>query len=92
MTEKQYKRYQEIETEIKDTKCFLGWCGNKYHSYQGKYPFIVRMLRKGFALVAKRPWKNIDEATYYIPQELQKRIIDVMEQYIDEKEQEKNEI
>lgn len=92
MTEKQYKRYQEIETEIKDVKHFLGWCGNKYHSYQDKYPFILRILKKGFALVVKSHWKNIDEATYYIPQELQKRIIDVIEQYIDEKEQEKNEI
>ena len=92
MTEKQYQKYQAIETEIKDVKRFLGWCGNKYHSCQGKYPFMVRMLRKRFALVDKRPWKNIDDATYYIPQELQKRIIDVIEQYVDEKEQEKNEI
>jgi hypothetical protein len=94
MTEKQYKRYQEIEAEIKDTKNFLGWCGNKYKSctYSGKYPFILRILRKGFALTAKKPWNSIDEATYYIPQELQERIIKVIEQYVDEKEQEKNEI
>lgn len=94
MTEKQYKRYQEIEAEIKDTKNFLGWCGNKYKSctYSGKYPFILRILHKGFALIAKKPWNSIDEATYYIPQELQERIIEVIEQYVDEKEQEKNEI
>lgn len=94
MTEKQYKRYQEIEAEIKDTKKFLEWCGNKYHhfTYSGKYPFILRILRKGFALVAKKPWSSIDEATYYIPQELQERVINVIEQYIDEKEQEKEEI
>lgn len=92
MTERQYKRYQEIEAEIEDTKKFLSWCGNKYRSYSGKYPFILRILRKGFALTAKRPWHSIDEATHYIPQELQERIIEVMEQYIDEKEQEKSEI
>jgi hypothetical protein len=92
MTERQYKRYQEIEAEIKDTKNFLSWCGNKYNSCWGKYPFILRVLRKGFALIAKKPWNSVDEATYYIPQELQERIIEVMEQYIDEKEQEKNEI
>lgn len=92
MTERQYKRYQEIEAEIKDTKNFLGWCGNKYHSYSGKYPFILRMFRKGFALIVQRPWASHDESTYYIPRELQERIIEVMEQYIDEKEQEKNEI
>ena len=92
MTEKQYKRYQEIEAEIKDTKKFLAWCGNRYHSYQGKYSFILRILRKGFALISQKPWSSIDESTYYIPRELQEQIIEVIERYIDEKEQEKNEI
>lgn len=92
MTEKQYKRYQEIEAEIKDTKKFLAWCGNKYHSYNGKYPFILEKLRRGFALIVQRPWSNDIESKCYIPNELQRRIIEVVEQYIDEKEQEKNEI
>ena len=92
MTEKQYKRYQEIEEEIKDTKKFLAWCGNKYHSFNGKYPFVLKMLRRGFALITQRPWSADLESTYCIPQELQQRIIEVMEQYVDEKEQEKNEI
>lgn len=93
MTEEQFNRYEFISKEIKPIKDFLFWCGNKYAHWAGsQYDFGIVCAFQRFALRMKRRSSSDKENTYDIPWELQDRIIDVIEQYVDEKQKELEEI
>jgi hypothetical protein len=94
MTEKQFAKYKKIQEELEPIKEFLFWCGNRYHNNcVGKYHFKIGTYRKHFAL--KRiglAGGVVADDTFEMPYELQNRIVEVIEQYCDEKQKELDEI
>lgn len=87
MTEQQYKEYKEIKEEIEHIKRFLSWCGDKYRMNSiGRHRFSIMTFKDKFSL--KRVWHcaTENENTFDIPLELQKRIVKVVEDYVEEKE------
>ena len=93
MTEEQYKKYQALTQEIKPVKEFLSWCGDKYRERAiGQYSFCIKVFGKKFSFRASRHWCSETDNTFDIPFELQSRIVAVVEQYMDEKEKELEDI
>ena len=90
MTNEQYEKYKEIEKEIKPVKDFLFWSGMRYKNktITGFYKFSIKRIKMNFSLYIHRYFCSIPENTYELPIELQNRIIEVIEKYVDEKEQE----
>ena len=92
MTEEQYKKYTDIKNEIKSLKNFLSYCGNKYRTKMtNQHRFSIKTfksIKDKFFLYEKNGWGSMEDNTYEIPQELQKRIIEVVERYVEEKEKE----
>lgn len=90
MTDKQFEKYKKLKEEIQPLKNFLYWCGNKYHcDIVGRYQ--TRILKKKFRI--GRVGSGFMESTEVeLPQELQSRIIEVIEQYVDEKQKQLDEI
>lgn len=89
MTKEQYEKYQQIESEIKPIRAFLLWCGDKYRDKtSGRYPFSIKTLCKRFAVKAERRWSTESDNEFKIPEELQRRIIKVTEEYLEEREKE----
>lgn len=90
MTEEQYKKYTDIKNEIKILKDFLYFCGDKYRAEmttQHKFSIkFFKSIKDKFFLQEKLSMSNND--TYELPKELQKRIIEVVEQYVEEREKE----
>ncbi len=84
MTEKQFERYKEIVEEIKVLKELLGFCGNR-HRVNGLCHYVMKIFKKEIMLGRETIYfdKPIN-----VSDELQERIIDVIEQYVDEKEKE----
>ena len=90
MTEIQYKQYKELQGKIEPLKDFLHWCGNKYR-YNGVGQYETRILKKKFC-VGRIGYGAINSTEVELPLELQERIIAVIEQYVDEKQKELDEI
>lgn len=92
LTTEQYEKYKEIQEEIKPVKKFLEWCGtDKYKCKNvGKYRFSLRALfeSRSVALYRNTHFGTLSDNTYEIPEELQNRIIAVVENYVEEKEKE----
>ena len=89
MTEQQYFEYQKKKKELQPIKDFLFWCGDKYRQSMGCYDskIIVDKLlfgRIGFGAIAS--------CSFPMPRELRDRVIKVVEQYVDEKELELQDI
>lgn len=83
MTEQQYQEYQRKKRELDPIKDFLFWCGKKYRCSLGDYDckiIVDKMLfgRVGFGAIASH--------NFVMPKELKDRVIAVVEQYVDEKE------
>lgn len=89
MTKEQFEFYRKIENEIEDIRKFLFWCGKRYH---GKCvsKFGFNFLTKGKELFIHRnsSLSTSEENIFNIPIKLQERIIEVVENYLDEKEEE----
>ena len=93
MTEEQYKKYQALTQEIKPVKEFLSWCGDRYRERAiGQYSFRIKVFGKKLSFRASRHWCSETDNTFDIPFELQSRIVAVVEQYMDEKEKELEDI
>lgn len=93
VTEEQYKKYQKIEKETAPIKDFLEWSGKKYkNKMTSLYRFSIKTFGAKFGLYMHRLFCTIPENEFELPVELQDRIIEVLENYVDEKEQEKAEI
>ena len=89
MTKEQFELYSKIEYEIKDVRNFCFWCGNKYRNkYINKNRFNIVTKFKNIFLYKKSHVNTKEENTFNIPIELQERIIEVVENYLDEKEEE----
>ena len=87
MTEKQYEQYREIKKEIDNLKSFLFDCGVKYRKTTGRFP--TKLIRRGEKV---KMYNGCDCRECDISPTLQKRIIATIEQYLDEKHEELNQI
>lgn len=89
MTEEQYKKYGKLFSELQSVKTFLSWCGDRYKDQAvNKYRFKIITKAKNFFLYRKWYSANMEENTFEIPEDLQKRIVLVVEKWVDEKEKE----
>ena len=79
MTREQYKKYDKILEELRPVK----WYKDKSVS---KYRFRIITKAKQFFLYKDIYFARDKEIE--IPKDLQKRIVEVIEQWVDEKEQE----
>ena len=90
MTEKQFDKYKELQEKIEPLKDFLFWCGNKYHCGSvSKYG--MRIIKKKFC-IGRVGFGVIKSTEINLPSELQDRIIEVIENYVDEKQKELDKI
>lgn len=90
MTQEQFKKYRAIEEEIKPLRKFLFWCGNRYKEpLVGKKPFFIKTAFKNFYLYRRFPGAIASDNAFEIPYDLQCRLVKVMEEYLDEREKEK---
>lgn len=88
MTQEQFIKYERISKDIAEIESFLGWCGKKYHCrYVREYP--IKLIKRKFSIGLIGSIKDTEIA---IPKDLQDRIIDVIENYVDEKHKELEEI
>ncbi len=86
MTDKQYKKYKDIEEEIKPIETFL----KGFNTRSKSYPTLFFTKPK---LKFKRKQTYIpDVCEIEISYELQSRILEVIGQYIAEKEKEQREL
>lgn len=92
MTEKQYKDYEKIRAEIEPLKDFLFWCGNKYHcpSVSNYNCRIITKLKR--FLIGRTGYGCIPNEEVELPRVLQLKIIQVIEDYVAEKEKEMEEL
>ena len=86
MTDEQFEKYQTLKNEIEPIKEFLEWCGKRYRCY-GVHPYPMRLIKKKFSIGAIGN-SLLDSTIVKLPIELQDRIIDVIEEYFDEKQKE----
>lgn len=87
MTKEQYKKYDKIQEELRPVKWFLNWCGDRYKDKSvSKYRFRIITKVKQFFLYKDIYFARDKEIE--IPKDLQKRIVEVIEDWVDEKEQE----
>lgn len=90
MTKEQFEKYEQIEDELKPIKIFLSLCGRKYHDkYASNYLSRLRYYKVPKFKIYPKHHTLGESVTFDIPKELHDRIIDVIEQYVDEKEKEK---
>lgn len=87
MTEKQHKQYEEIKKEIDNLEVFLFSCGEKYRKTNGR--FFTKLIKRGKRV---KMYNGCNCCEYEISPTLQKRIIATIEQYVDEKHEELNQI
>lgn len=93
MKKEQYEQYKKINDEIEHLKSFLMWCGKRYKDkFVGEYPFQIDAKTKKINLRSMLQFCSIPDNTYEISVELQNRIIETIEKYVDEKEQELQDI
>ncbi|MEE1011197.1 MAG: hypothetical protein U0L11_04070 [Acutalibacteraceae bacterium] len=86
MTGEQFTKYQSLKKEIEPLISFLKWCGKRYKNHiVDKFP--IRLIKKEFR-IGRKGVGAIEDTIVEIPFELQDRIVDVIEQYIDEKQNE----
>lgn len=80
MTDKQYKRYAEIEEELESIRLFIK--GYKHT----KLPFIKLFFAKPKFRLKRKQYSLCDAYDITVSGALQEKIIAVIEQYVDEKE------
>jgi hypothetical protein len=86
MTDKQYKKYKEIEEEIKPIQTFVkGFCTRSSSC-------ATLIFTKPKFKFKRRQTCVPDVCEIEISNELQNRILKVIKQYIDEKEKEQKEL
>ena len=89
MTKEQYEKYKKLDNELKDIRDFCFWCDKKNKKYDVCKRYFMLLVKRKKIFFYKLRYLSTDELnTYYIPLDLQDRIIDVVESYLDEKEEE----
>lgn len=92
MTEQQYKDYERISKELKPIKDFLFWCGERYKE-KSVSKYECRLITKAKEiLIGRKGYGGIPSTEVPLPEELQDRIIEVVEDYVAEKEKELEQI
>lgn len=86
MTESQYKEYTKIKAEIAPERELLFWCGNRYANKLGFCYHIRAMLRRRKLMLERIGYGAIDSEEYELPRDLQDKLIQVMEDWLSEKE------
>ena len=89
MTKEQFGKYAEIEKELRPIRDFLFYCGNRYHEKGVSYCLSRLIIKRSFWIGTRR---LMDNKEFDVPRDLHDKIIDTIEQYIDEKEKELQEI
>lgn len=97
MTRDDYEKYKKLNEEIENIKNFLFYCGKRYRCklFFTRYLFDllpIKGFNKYFKLRNKCGDLSDGNDIYDIPRDLQERIIDVVEDYVDEKERELEEL
>lgn len=90
MTDEQFNKYQSLKKEIEPLKNFLHWCGKRYRC-KGISQYHMRLIKRKFN-IGRKGIGLIESTIVDIPFDLQDRIIDVIEDYVDEKNKELDEI
>lgn len=89
MTEEQYKKYENLRSELQPVKTFLSWCGDRCkNQVTSKFQFKIITKAKNFFLYRKWHAGTVEGNTFEIPEDLQKRIVTVIEDWVEEKENE----
>ena len=83
MTEQQYYEYQKKKKELDEIKDFLFWCGKRHRKCLGEYDSKIIVDKLLFGRVG---FGAIGSQNFVMPRELRDRVIAVVEQYVDEKE------
>ncbi len=96
MIKEQIEKYHEIEKEIQPLKDLMGWCGDKYRipGVSAYRLFLIKIF--GVIPVFLRNkilFSSIDDGSpVVIPKELQAEIVAVIENYIERREKEMEEL
>lgn len=86
MTDKQYKKYKEVEEEIRPLKTFLKGFYTRFNSC----PTLI--FTKPKLKIKRRQTFVPDVCEIEISNSLQSRILEVIGQYVDEKEKEQEKL
>lgn len=79
-----------MKKKLEPIEDLLRWCGKKYRSeWINQYPLILFKRKIGVGRLGR---SAINSTDVILPIDLQNRIIDVIEQYVDEKHKELEEI
>lgn len=91
MTKDQFNKFKQIEDEIKPIRDFLWHCGGRRpEGYRITFSLFPGF--KKFSLWMNWHSGKKEDCLYEIPNELQWRIVSVIEDYLDEREKEKEEL
>ena len=96
MTKEQVKKYNDIEKEIQPLRAIMNLCGDKYRikSLNSGWRMIMYTAKKLLHLRCNEP-NCIEYCIEYsaaIPKELQTEIVAVIENYIERREKEMEEL
>ncbi len=83
MTEQQYQEYQRKKRELDPIKDFLFWCGKRRRKCLGEYDVKIIVNKLIFGMIGHGA---ISSKNFVMPNELRDRVIEVVGQYVDEKE------
>lgn len=92
MTKEQVKKYYNIEKEIQPLRALMELCGDKYRikSLDHMWRMFMYTTKKRLHLRTNEP--NCIEFSTVIPKELQTEIVAVIENYIERREKEMEEL
>lgn len=92
MTKEQIKKYYNIEKEIQPLRSLMELCGDKYRikSLDYRWRMFMYTTKKRLHLRTNEP--NCIEFSTVIPKELQTEIVAVIENYIERREKEIEEL
>lgn len=84
MTKKQYIEYKVQLAKIEPIKDLMEWCGNRYHKNGlGNYPMTIFKIKRRFG-IGRWGCGFIENTSVILPNDLQDRIVDIVEQWLDE--------
>lgn len=92
MTKEQVEKYRKIEDEIRPLKEYMKFCGERFRKYTNCNPWKMRLRRLG--KVIRLSGRGLPECytDIAIPKELQIEIVAVIENYIERREKEMEEL
>lgn len=84
MTENQYREYKIQLAKIEPIKDLMEFCGNRYHKNGfGFYDMRMFKIKRRFG-IGRKGAGYIETTSVTLPNDLQDRIVDTVEQWLDE--------